>query len=96
MDNETNSRLIALLLFSLARKRKWGGSHTAYEHLFQPFKSESLGKHGMEHVRDLSEKLIGEGFILKKPTHYGLHVSLNPRMAQEIKRIIREQLGLDI
>jgi hypothetical protein len=88
--------VMARLLFSLARKRKWGESHTAYENLFKSFKSESLGKDGMNLATNLAEELVRSGLILKKPTHYGLQVSLNPRMAHEIKRIIRESLGFDI
>ncbi len=94
MDNE--DRLRSQLLFSLARKRKWGGSHTAYENIFKVFKSQSLGKHGLALAKDLAEKLIKERFILRKPTHYGTQVSLNPEKSQEIKKLIKEQLGFDI
>jgi hypothetical protein len=94
MDNA--QAMAARLLFSLARKRKWGESHTAYESMFKSFKSESLGKDGMNLARNTAEGLMRAGLILKKPTHYGLQVSLNPRMAHEIKRIIRENLGFDV
>ncbi|MCI0504237.1 hypothetical protein L0Y65_06035 [Candidatus Micrarchaeota archaeon] len=94
MDNE--SAIKARLLFSLARKRKWGESHTAYENIFKSFKSEAFGKEGMKYAKSLAEELVREGFIIKKPTHYGLQVSLNPQMAQEIKQLIKENLGFDI
>lgn len=94
MDNE--SIIKARLLFSLARKRKWGESHTAYENIFKSFKSESYGKDGMKLVKKLAEELFREGLIIKKPTQYGLQVSLNPNFAQEIKRIIKEDLDLDL
>ena len=94
MDNAKT--VAARLLFSLARKRKWGESHTAYEHLFKSFKSESLGKDGMNLARSIAEELMRAGLILKKPTHYGVQVSLNPRMAHEIKMIIKENLGFDV
>jgi hypothetical protein len=93
MDNEL---VRARLLFALARKRKWGESHTAYENMFRQFKSESLGKEGMKLAIKTAEELMREGFIIRKPTHYGLHVSLNPRKSQEIKKLIKEQLGFDI
>jgi len=93
MDNEL---IYAKLLFALARKRKWGESHTAYEHMFRQFKSEMLGKEGMKLATKAAEELVKKGFIIKKATHYGLQVSLNPRMSQEIKKIIKEQIGFDL
>lgn len=93
MDNEL---LRAKLLFALARKRKWGESHTAYENMFRQFKSEALGKAGLKNAKNIAEELIKEGFILKKPTHYGLQVSLNPRKSEEIKKVIKERLGFDL
>jgi len=93
MDNQL---ICAKLLFALARKRKWGESHTAYEHMFRHFKSEMLGKEGMKLAIKAAEELVKNGFIIKKTTHYGLQVSLNPRMSQEIKKIIKEQIGFDL
>ena len=57
---------------------------------------ESFGKDAMKLATRLAEELMRDGFIIKKTTHYGLQVSLNPRMAQEIKRMIKENLGFDI
>jgi len=93
MDNEV---IRAKLLFALARNRKWGGSHTAYENMFRIFRSEALGKAGLKNVKNIAEELIREGFIIKKPTNYGLQISLNPRKAGEISRMIKEQLGFDL
>lgn len=93
MDNES---IRAKLLFALARKRKWGESHTAYENMFRQFKSESLGKAGLKYAKNIAEDLMREGFVLKKPTHYGLQISLNPKKADEIKMIIKTQLGFDL
>ena len=88
--------LRAKLLFALARNRKWGGSHTTYENMFRQFKSEALGKAGLKNAKNVGEELMREGFIIKKPTHYGLQVSLNPKKADEIKKLIKDQLGFDI
>ena len=93
MDNE---EIRAKPLFALARKRKWCESHTTYENMFRQFRSEALGKAGLKNVKNIAEELIKEGFILKKPTHYGLQVSLNPKMAAEIKMMIKDKLGFDI
>ena len=38
-----------------------------------------------------TEKLIRAGLVIKKPTGYGLHVSLNVRMKAEIEKIIFEE-----
>ena len=45
MDNYT---IRAKLLFALARHRKWGESHTAYENMLKQFRSQSLGRDGMK------------------------------------------------
>ena len=91
-----NSIIRAKLLFTLARKRKWGESHTAYENLFRQFRSELLGKEGMKLATKIANDLIREGFVIKKPTSYGLQVSLNPNKSMEIKKLIKEQLGFDL
>jgi hypothetical protein len=90
MDND---EIKAKLLFALARHRKWGESHTAYENMTKQFRSQSLGKEGMKMADKMAGELIREGFVLKKPTNYGLHVSLNPRKSQEIKKMIKDKLG---
>lgn len=94
MDNEEFIK--AKLLYSLARKRKWGESHTAYENIFKILKSESLGKDALRQANKFAEDLIRQSFIIKKPTSYGLQVSLNPYKAQEIKKIIKGILGFEI
>jgi hypothetical protein len=91
MDNNQIRRL-----FALARKRKWGESHTAYENMFRQFKSQALGKAGLKNVKNITEDLFKKGFIFKKFTGYGLHVSLNPRKAKEIKHVIKKELYFDL
>lgn len=93
MDNE---EIKARLLLALARKRKWGESHTAYENMVRQFKSQSFGKEVMKNVSNAAEELVREGLVVKKPTSYGLQVSLNQRMAFEIKRRIKERLGFEL
>jgi len=39
--------------------------------------------------RAILKKLIKKGYILQKPTYYGLEVSINPKMIQEISDIIK-------
>ena len=91
-----NFEIGARLLFSLARKRKWGESHTSYENLFKQFQSAALGKTVMKQAKNTAEELVRQGLIMKKPTGYGLRVSLNPNRAFEIKKRIKEKLGFDL
>ena len=92
MDNLVRARL----LYALARMRKWGESHTDYENIFKQFKSSSLSKDILKSVRKTAEDLIRDGYILKKPTHYGLQISLNPALSIQIKKLIKENLGYDL
>ena len=81
----------AKLLFKLARHRNWGNSHTAFDNLKKGFKPTD---HNI--VKKAGEKLIKKNFLFKKPTGYGLHVSLNHEKAKEIKEIISKLLGVKI
>lgn len=77
----------ARILYKLARKRKWGASHTSFDNLHKGFKN-NLGKE----VRQAAEELMRAGLVLQKPTGYGLEVSLNPQKKQEITSLIEEHL----
>ena len=81
----------ARILFKLARRRNWGNSHTASDNLKKGFKPR-------EHflVKWAVEELIKENLLFKKPTGYGLHVSLNHERAAEIKQRIFELLGVKV
>jgi hypothetical protein len=79
----------AKILFKLARRRNWGNSHTAFDNLKKGFKP-----HEHETVKEAAEELIKQNFLFKKPTNYGLHVSLNHEKAKEIKQKISELLGV--
>lgn len=63
-----------------------GGKHTAIEHL-----SSGIEIHRGKDVSNAVKSLIKEGLIIPKITHYGLQVSLNPRMLDKVKRIIEEE-----
>ena len=93
MDNE---EIRARLLFALARRRNWGESHTAYENMLRQFKSAGIGKALLKNVAKEAERLMREGLVMRKPTHYGLQVSLNPKMALEIKELIRRRIGVEL
>ena len=78
----------AKILFNLSRHRKWGNSHTAIDKLKRGI---SPKYHYL--VKKVSEELIKENLLFRKPTGYGIHVSLNHEKAQEIKSIIFNYLN---
>ena len=87
MDN-AGELVRAKILFKLARRRNWGASHTAFDNLKKGFKPHEQGT-----VKKIAEDLIKENLLLRKPTQYGLHVSLNHNKAKEIKKIIKDFFG---
>jgi hypothetical protein len=80
----SNDELKAMILHKLAKKRKWGESHTAFENVAKGVPPHLKGK-----LKELAEELIKDGFITSKPTGYGLQISLNVAKSEEIKSIIR-------
>jgi hypothetical protein len=87
----SNDELKAMILHKLSKKRKWGESHTAIENVSKGVPSHLKGK-----LKELAEELIKEGFIVPKPTSYGLQISLNVERSEEIKLIIRKYLSNEI
>ncbi len=69
------------IIFKLHWKRYWGGKHTALESV-----KKGIPKHLGGRYLDMVKGLIKEGFILSKPTSYGLQISLNPNKREEIIR----------
>ncbi|MBI4016202.1 MAG: hypothetical protein HY363_00740, partial [Candidatus Aenigmarchaeota archaeon] len=61
-----------------------GGRHTDIENL-----KKGLPGHIKGDVKEAAKELVKEGIILSKPTSYGLHVSLNPRMREEIEKYLK-------
>ena len=72
-----------IILRKLFRLRVIGGKHTAIENL-----TKGLPKHAIGEAKDAVKELIKEGFIIQKPTSYGLQVSLNSEKIDEIIKII--------
>jgi len=80
----TEEALKKTLLRRLLADRIIGGRHTAIENLPKGFPKHLRGQ-----VKDVVKDLFKEGLLLKKPTSYGLQVSLNPNRLAEIDRIVR-------
>jgi len=80
-----NEAIAKTLLHKLFRHGYIGAKHTAMEILPKGF-PKHLHKEAMKTVR----KLTKSGFLILKPTSYGMHVSLNPRKIAEIEEKIRD------
>ncbi len=84
-DDEIKARI----LLKLAKRGKWGGAHTSFDNIKKGWNERDLGKHGMKKVYEVAKVLIKEDFVLSKPTHYGLEISLNPKKSTEVEQIIK-------
>lgn len=62
-----------------------GGKHTSSESIKRGFPSHVKGD-----VDKTLKKLVKANLILHHPTSYGIQYSLNARMLEEIKKIIKD------
>ena len=90
MEFNTEDKIKATILYHLRRKKVIGGVHTHFDTLKRGFPSH-LGKD----VKKIAEELIKDGFLIVKPTSYGLQVSLNKVRLVEIEAFIKKVLGID-
>ncbi len=67
------------------RSRMWKHKHTNINNL--PKGLSNTLKVSKDIKKAVSE-LLKEGFLLSKPTHYGLEVSLNPKKKREIEELV--------
>jgi len=72
------------ILEKMLRMEYIGARHMAYEDI-----SKGFPKHLAGEVRNVADDLIRINLILKKPTRYGLRISLNPHKMDEIERVVR-------
>ncbi|MBW2991119.1 hypothetical protein KY348_05455 [Candidatus Woesearchaeota archaeon] len=71
------------LLRKLLHRKFIGAKHTSIDNL-----PKSFPKHIRGEVKKAIKDLIKKGYLLIKPTSYGLEVSVNPGKLEEIKEII--------
>lgn len=90
MKFSDEDKIKATILYHLRRKKVIGGVHTHFDTLKKGFPSH-LGKN----VEKIAKQLIKEGFIITKPTSYGLQVSLNKEKLKEIEKFILKILDLE-
>lgn len=90
MEISDEDNIKATLLYHLRRKRIIGAKHTSFDTLKMGFPSH-LGKD----IKKIAEQLIKKGYIIPKPTNYGLQVSLNKEKINEIEAFIKRVLGYE-
>jgi len=84
MDEEEDIK--RFILRKLVRRRIWMHKHTSIHNL-----QKGLPDHlrTRKEVRKIIEELLKNGFLLSKPTNYGLEVSLNIEKKKEIEELIK-------
>lgn len=73
------------ILRKLVRHRIWMHKHTSIHNLPKGLPDYLRSK---REVKKIIESMLKEGFLLSKPTHYGLEVSLNIKKKKEIEEFI--------
>ncbi|MBI4451673.1 hypothetical protein HY642_06885 [Candidatus Woesearchaeota archaeon] len=73
----------AIILRKMFDRRIIGEKHTAFEHVMS-----GIPRHLAGDAKEAAIQLIRQGFIIVKPTSYGLQISLNPERMAEIRNII--------
>jgi hypothetical protein len=86
----SDDEIEAIIIFKLYKRGNWGACHTAFDNLQKGFKETDLGKNGMKRIETNAKKLILKGWIIPKPTSYGLQVALNPKESQTIIIFMRQ------
>ena len=95
-QEKSDEELKAWILYKLAKHGYFHGRNTDFENIAKGFKPQHLGKLGHKKIDNLAIELIKDGFIVRKPTSYGLHVYLNSVKSKEIREFISRVLGIDI
>ena len=90
MEFDSEDKIKATILYHLRRKKVIGGVHTPFDTVTKGFPSH-MGKD----IKRSAEELIRKGYILKKITNYGLHITLNKDNLQEIREFIKRILGYE-
>ena len=88
MKFDDEDKIKATVLYHLRRKKVIGGVHTHFDTLKKGFPSH-LGKD----VNKIAKQLIKHGWIMTKPSSYGLQVFLNKDRLKDIDEFIEKILG---
>ena len=74
------------VLEKLYKKGKIGGAHCSKDDVPKGFPPGEI-----KAIRIALEELIRDNYVLPKPTHSGLHVSINPKRLKEVKEILSRE-----
>ena len=88
MEFSDEDKIKATILYNLRRKKRIGNVHTNFDTLKKGFPSH-IGKE----VEKVAKQMVRGGFIITKPTSYGLQASLNKTKLKEIEEFIFKVLG---
>ena len=95
-QEKTDEELKAWILYKLAKHGYFHGRHTAFDNIAKGFKPQHLGREGHKRISRLSQDLIRQGLLIRKPTSYGLHVYLNAHKSEDIGEFIRRTIGAEL
>ena len=93
-DPDSRRRVMRRILQRLDGMGKWGGYHTAFDHLARGFAGNERAL-----AYEAGEELLAAGLLEQKPSVGQRHVYLNTRRAADIRRLIDEGVlppGLDL
>ncbi len=77
--------LFITILSKMAFDGMIGGKHTSSESIKRGFPSHMKGD-----IDKALKKIVKSNLVLQHPTSYGMQYSLNPKMLEEIKEIIKD------
>jgi hypothetical protein len=84
-DPDPRRRVMRRILQRLDGMGKWGGYHTAFDHLARGFAGNERAL-----ANEVGEELLAAGLLEQKPSVGQRHVYLNTRRAGDIRRLIDE------
>jgi hypothetical protein len=84
-DPDPRRRVMRRILQRLDGMGKWGGYHTAFDHLARGFAGNERAL-----AFEVGEELLAAGLLEQKPSVGQRHVYLNTRRAADIRRLIDE------
>lgn len=76
-----------VILRKLVRKRIWMHKHTSIHNLPKGLPDKLRGQ---KVVKKVIEDLLKDGFLLSKPTHYGLEILLNIKKKKQIEDFLED------
>jgi hypothetical protein len=82
-DPDPRRRVMRRILQRLDGMGKWGGYHTAFDHVARGFAGNER-----QLANEVGEELVAAGLLATKPSVGQRHVFLNPRRAGDIRRLI--------